>query len=488
MTDKNFKEKTISGLKWNTLNRIVGQVFTLVIGIVLARILSPKEFGILGMVTVLTGFANIFVDFGFTSAIIQNKESGVRHWSSVFWINLIVSVVIAVLFSWLAPFVAEFYGVPELKNLTVVVSWTFFLQSFNLVQLSLLQKELRFKELTIIGLAAQLIAGVIAIWAAYKGYSYWSLVIRQYIVIIVTIIGAWLFSKWLPRFILDRSALKELVQFTLPLVGTKSMNYWTRNADNLMIGKILGEGPLGIYNQAYRLMLLPLQNISSVISGVMFPAYSLIQDDKERVKKIYLQITRAIAFITFPAMFGLCVVAEPFILTLLGEKWKEVIPILQILAPIGATQSLGTLAGNIFLSQGATDQQFKIGLFVKPYTILLMFLGIYLGGLMGIAIGYFIATLTMMPVMYYFMGRLINLSLKEIFFNLARILFASILMALTLLLLDLTITHVWGNLIRLSCLVACGMVIYGGLVLLLKVNIYKTVIHQIRGNKNESIT
>lgn len=484
MSDKqSFKQKTVKGLKWNILNRGLRQVIGLVTSIILARLLSPKEFGLIGMVTVFSGFIMVFVDFGFTSAIIQNKNSDTRHWSSVFWLNLLLSVIFSVLLTLLAPVIANFYDKPILSTVTILIAWTFVFQAFNMVQRTLLKKKLQFKQLAIIGVIAELVGGIVAIIAAYQGLSFWSLIIKLYITILITNIGLWVITKWKPQMTFDKSAIKELLDFTLPLMGTQSLNYWTRNVDYLMIGKVLGDGALGIYAQAYRLMLAPLQNISSVISSVMFPAYSLIQDDKERIKTTYLQITRAIAFITFPVMFGLCVVAEPFILLLLGPKWAEVVPILQILAPLGATQSLGTLNGNIFLSQGATKLQLKVGGVVKVIVITSMMIGLYLGGLKGIALGYFLSSISMAFILYHYMGGLINLSIKEILNNLSRIFFASITMVLIIFIFDMYVSHSWGNMMRLGSLVGIGVGIYGLMVKTLNIKELEAVLKQLKNKE-----
>ncbi|THH36365.1 MOP flippase family protein [Neolewinella litorea] len=455
-----FRKKTISGLKWNAVSRGVVQVSTIVLGIVLARLLSPAEFGLIAMVTVLTGFGSVFVDFGFTSAIIQNKSSDQRHWSSVFWLNLSVSILIAVVLCFSAPYIADFYNEAELRLVTIVIAWTFVFQSFNLVQEALLRKRMEFKQLTIIRIVAQLVGGGAGIYAALIGMSYWSLVVKEYATILCTNVGIWYISSWRPGWILEKSAIREMVSFSLPLMGSQTLNYWTRNADNLMVGKVLGENALGVYSRAYTLMLLPLNNISNVISGVMFPAYSQIQDEKERIKRIYLRITRVIGYLTFPMMFGLCVVAEPFIALLLGPQWMGVVPVIEILAPLGAVQSISTLEGNIFLSQGATRLQFVTGIISKVVMVGAMAVGLYLGGLTGIAWAYLLSSTTVAFFMFHYMGKLIDLSLYEICENLFTVLLAAVTMAVSVWLLDRIFLNSWPDLSRLLLLVSSGAGIY----------------------------
>jgi O-antigen/teichoic acid export membrane protein len=452
-----FRKKTISGLKWNAVSRAVIQLSTIVLGVILARLLSPAEVGLVAMVTVLTNFGTVFVDFGFTSAIIQNKQSNSSHWSSVFWLNLSVSLLISIGLSLSAPLISNFYDEPLLRDVTIVVAWTFICRAFNLVQESLLRKNMDFKSLTRIRVSAQVAGGGAGILAAYYGLSYWSLVIKEYTAILIMNIGVWYVSNWRPRWLMERSAIKEMLGFSLPLMGSQTLNYWTRNADNLMVGKVLGDSALGVYSRAYDLMLLPLNNISNVISGVMFPAYSQIQDDKDRIKRIYLQITRLIAFVTFPMMYGLCVVAEPFVSLLLGSQWMGVVPIIQILAPLGAIQSISTLEGNIFLSQGATRLQFITGVISKVFMITAMVVGLYLGGLEGIAWAYLISSTVASFFLFHYMGKLIRLSVSDIAKNLLPVFLAALLMAFTVWATDFYVLYSFADLFRLTGLVLVGI-------------------------------
>lgn len=460
-----FKSKTVSGLKWNLTNRLSSQFLSLVLGIILARLLSPEEFGIIGMVTVFSGFAGVFVDFGFTSAIIQNRDSDSRHWSSVFWLNIGISLSLAVLFSLFAPLMADFFEQPLLKNVTIAIAWTLFISSFGLVQMSLLKKALKFKEIASIDLISQLMAGVIAITAAYNGFSYWSLVIQIYISSILRVGLFWIRSNWHPSFVLDRGAINELVGFSLPLIGMKSTHYWTHNIDSLIVGKVLGDSALGIYSRAYSLMLVPLQSISRVISSVMFPAYSLIQDDPDRIKRIYVSINRVIALITFPMMFGLVVTAEPFIYVLLGEKWTGVIPIIQVLAPLGAWRSVHSLSGNVFMARGKTNLLFRITLPSSFFVAVSMLFGIYTYGLIGLAVAYSISSLIIGLALDFYLKKIIGLGFVKNLGSLLPIFIAAGIMTITVFLADVYYFNSFPNLLRLICLVVIGIAIYGGALL-----------------------
>ena len=200
------------------------------------------------------------------------------------------------------------------------------------------------------------------------------------------------------------------------MVGTQSVNYWSRNADNLLIGRFLGADVLGIYSRAYSIMMLPLSRVSGVISSVMFPSLSIIQDDLARVKKIYLKVSRVIAFFTFPMMGILIVVAEPFVKLVLGEQWLGMVPVLQILSIVGALQSVATLNGNIYMSQGKTALDFKVNVVSNFIIVLAFFIGVQYG-ILEVAWAYLIAIIIILLPQWYIMGRLISCQLLEIIKN-----------------------------------------------------------------------
>lgn len=447
-------------MKWNLANRFLSQILSLVIGIILARLLSPEEFGIVGMVAVFTGFAGIFVDFGFTSAIIQNKDSDSRHWSSIFWLNLIMSIIIAVVFTFMSPLIANFFDQPLLLYVSIAISWTFLIQSFGLVQGSLMKKDLRFKELASIEVVAQIVAGIVAIAAAYNGWSYWSLILQQYISSIMRGILIWSRTNWRPRAIIDWSAIKEMMGFSLPLIGMQTTHYWTHNIDSLIVGKVLGDTALGIYGRAYTLMLVPLQAISRVVSSVMFPAFALIQDDPERIRRTYISINRVIALITFPMMLGLIVTAEPFVRLLLGEQWMGVVPIIQILAPIGAWRSVHSLSGNIFMARGATKLLFNITLPSSFLVAAAMLIGVYTNGLIGLSIGYCFGSLVIGLALDFYLNRLIGLAMATNLQSLLPIALAAILMAGTVYFSDMLYLNICTDILRMILLVSIGVTSY----------------------------
>ncbi len=474
-----IQQATIRGIAWNVVSRTGRITIRFGIGIILARLLSPREFGLVAMVTVITNFANIFAELGFSAALIQKKDINPEHLSSVFWLNLGAGFFLMMLFMAGSPLVAIFYEEPVLIPLTMLISTNFLISALNIVQNTLLTKSLDFRTLSIVEISAVGISGTVAVIMAYTGFGVWSLAVQSVILSSVTAILLWKFSNWYPSFTFKWHAVQDLLGFSMNLFGTQLLNYWVRNIDYVLIGKFLGTNPLGVYNRAYDLMLFPLNNVSRVLSRVMFPSFSIIQEDKKRVKNIFLKVTRTIALVTFPLMLGLFVTVDVFVITLYGTKWVEMIPILRILCLVGLMQSIGTLNGNLYLSQGRADLQFRVSLVVKIIGIT----GIVIGlkwGIIGVAIGYAITSVINAYPAFYFAGRLVNLTYWELLKNLAGIFICALFMAILVaglgLMLPSTFPH-WAMLLVQAC---CGIIIYVFLIHIFKLQAYHEIYHLIR--------
>lgn len=467
--------KILNGLKWSGISQIVIQVFTFSIGVVLARLLTPLDYGLLGMVFVFTGFAAIFVDMGLGSALIQKKNLEESHINTVFFMNMAAGTLLTLIMFLLAPFIAEFYSNPKLKLITQVLSLNFFLGSLSTVQRALISKSLAFKKLSQVDISTNLISGVISILMAYLGYGVWSLVFQNLLGRILSSIIIWKLSPWSPKPQFSQTAFKQLFGYSGNLIGFEMLNYWVRNLDNLLIGRYVGTGALGIYTRAYSLMLLPISQITSVISRVMFPALSALQDDLPKVKNIYLKTINIIAFVSFPMMIGLFVVADHFILAVYGSKWHSVVPILEMLCFVGLIQSVTTTIGWIFNSQGKTNVQFRWAIFSSIFRCTSFAIGIR-WGVEGVAAVYLLGTLLLAVPSLMLAGRIIHLSLKEILSSLFPTFLIAALMGAAIYLLKILLNRYLENhLISLFALCLAGGVIYFLLATALKIKPYKEV-------------
>lgn len=482
----NFRQQTLHAASWSVAGQIALQVLRFGMGIVIARLLTPRDFGLMGMITVVTGFAALFAELGFGAALIQKPNVTEKHLSTVFWVNLAGGATLGLLVFLSAPALARFYSEPMLEPLTAVVSLTFFIRSLNIVQQTLLTKRLAFRSRAIIDTAAALVGGGIAIGMAFGGFGVYCLAAEALVTASVTALALWFSSAWRPRWILDTRALRDLSGFSLHLLGTNSLNYWARNVDNLLIGKFLGSEPLGIYARAYSVMMFPLQNVSSVLARVMFPALSIIQKDGARVANAYLRMSRAVALVTFPLCAGVSLTAEPFVFTLFGARWVEVIPVLRVLSLVGMIQSIGTLNGSLYLSQGRADLQFRVSIFAKLVTIAALVAGLPFG-VMGVALGCAVATLINIGPTFYFAGRLVGVGWSDLAKNLSGVSVVTAVMALGVLGTSSVLPSLRPE-IELLIEVSVGAVLYIGLVFAFKVQAASDFLGVVRGRRARATT
>lgn len=412
-----LKARTLSALSWSATTQVSHQVLRFGISIVLARLLSPAEFGLFAMLAVFTGFVKQFGSLGFGASLVQKQNVRPEHLDTVFWINVATGLVLAGVLAACAPLIATFYNEPILRGVTIVVGLSFVIRSLNVVQSAMLQKQLDFRRLFWLDLVATVIGGATAIALALKGYGVWTLVFDMLVTTAVSVVIMWSSSSWRPSLRFDASALRELFGFSGNLMASNAVTYWSRNFDTLLVGKYFGDVSAGVYNRAYQLMMLPMTQVTSVLTRVMFPALAAIQDDIPRVRAVYLQATRIISLLTFPLMMLLMVLAEPTIIFLYGEKWRASIPLFQILCIAAVAQSVGTTVSWIYSSQGRTDIQFKWILIATPLRITSFIVGIQ-WGVMGMTIAY---VLTGYLITFYpswsIPGKLIGLKFSEMVRN-----------------------------------------------------------------------
>ena len=355
--------------------------------VILARLLSPEDFGLLGMILVFTGIAKLFSELGFGAALIQKTELEEGHLSSVFWLNIAVGLILTILVYMSAPWVASFYNEPRLILLVRAISISFVIAGFGVVQKAMMTRKMQFKLLAIIQLLSVFITGIITVLMAFSGYGVWSLVVQLISVSFLGVVFLWLLGEWRPKFIFKAAALKDMISFSANLLGAQLLNYGVRNFDYLLIGRYVGSSGLGVYTLAYKFMLLPINQVSRIIGRVMFPALSQIQDDNQRIKRIYLRANRVIGLLTIPLMFGMIVVARPLVLTIVGPNWEAVIPVLQILCLVGIKQPVGSTTGWLYQAKGRTDLMLRWNFISMAITIAAFIIGIR-WGIIGVATAY----------------------------------------------------------------------------------------------------
>ena len=371
--------KTLSGLKWSGFSQFSIQIINLILNIILARLLSPYEFGIIAMITVFVSFMDLFKDFGFGSVLISQKNVDDLDYSTVFWVNVMTGVILAFLLYISRTLVSSFYNEPILEKLISVISLIFVVQAFNFIQVIKIKKKLEYRKLSIAGILSTVFSGLIGIIFAITGFGVWSLIFKSLTFTVIYLILIWILSSWRPSFKFSIARFKFYLKSGLALISTKVVNYFSKNIDSALIGKFLGASPLGIYNRAFSIMSYPVHQITGVLSSVLFPSLSIIQNDIKRVKEIFVKATQITSFIIFLILGLLFINAREFVLLLLGERWEELIPILKILIFPAALQSICLLTENIFRSQNKYVLEFKLNTINTFFTIIAIVIGLQFG-------------------------------------------------------------------------------------------------------------
>lgn len=422
-----FASFAFNSIKWSGFSQFGRQFFQIITSIILARLLLPEDFGLIGMAFIVIGFLNIFKDLGTSAAIIQKENISERLLSSVFWLNVIIGLTISIIVFSLSNFINLLFNDNRVGPILSVMSVSFLITSVGNVHQAILEKKLLFKKLAKIEIIAIFISSLLGILFALKGFKVWSLVIQNLSALAITSVLLWFGEKWYPRTFINLNELKSLFRYSGFLTGFNIFNYLFRNVDNFLIGKYIGAKNLGYYNLAYRIMLYPMQSITIVITRVMFPLYSRINTDHERLRAMYIKVAQAITLITFPLMIWLMVVSKELILNVFGKNWQPAEILILILAPVGMIQSIDGTVGSIYQSTGRTDIMFKWGLYSGIFSIIVFIIGLH-WGVIGVAFAYLIFTVLLLIPGLYLPFRLIDLKVSFFLKNLVRIFLISLSM------------------------------------------------------------
>jgi len=390
-----LKQKTISGVAWNGVGNVARQILQLLSMVVMARFLTPEDFGVYAILMIFVYFMQIFASMGTAQVVIHLNNPSQRMLSSIFFFNIAVGIILFVVMFVAAWPIAYFFDNDSLVHLLQIVGLTFIITTVSLVQKALLEKTLYFKRVVTIETSALAIASTAGILAAVNGLGIYSLIIHTLINATLLSLGLWLNSHWKPSLICRLDDIKQVLGYSFNLTGFSTINYFARNADTFLIGKFIGASPLGVYNIAYKIMLYPLENVSRVIVRVLFPAFSSVKHDNVRFKNGYLKAISFIALVTFPLMAGLFAVSENFVALVFGDKWEGMATLLMILAPIGMMQSIVTTVGSIYTAKGTTSLMFKIGAANAAVSVISFLAGLPFG-VNGVAIAYGMSNILML--------------------------------------------------------------------------------------------
>ena len=313
------------------------------------------------MATLAIGLISLFRDLGTASAVIQKRDLNQHLLSSLFWVNVGIGFAGTALCFLSAPVAARIFREPAVVSVVRVLSVSFLIGSLTNIHAALLNRSMTFKKISLIDISSSVVGLGVVVTLACLHAGVWSLVAGTLTSAAISSILFWATSDWQPSLLFSWTEVRSVMNFGLNLSAFNLFNYFARNSDNAIVGRYLGSAALGFYQLAYNIMLFPVQGIAQVLTQVMFPAFSEIQHDNERFRRVYLRTCSSIALITFPLMAGAAILAEPLIKTVYGPRWANVIPVLTILAPVGLVQSILTTVGQIYTAKGRTDLMFKVG-------------------------------------------------------------------------------------------------------------------------------
>ena len=393
----------LSSAKWNALSQFFKIFIQLVNMVYLATIIPPSEYGIMAMAAVVINLGVLLRDLGTASAIIQRKVLPAALVNSIFWLNVFLGIFLCLVVAGTSPLVAQLYDQIELKNVLFLLSITFPLSSCAAVHLALLERESKFKKISLIEVSSSLFSVVIAIIMANLGFGVYSLVAQSIIMNLSSAILFWKISGWRPNIPTKYMwvHLKDIFSFSANLSVFNIINYFSRNADSFIIGRYMSIVVLGSYNLAYRIMLFPLQSLTFVATRSLYPVLSHHQDDNKKIASIYLNCTFFVLFLSAPLMSGIAVLSVPFVNWVFGPQWHITANILTWLAPIGIMQSVLSTTGSVFMAKNKTRTLLYLGIFGTLLQLTSFIIGAKLDIVSFVKL-YFIANvINFFPAMYF---------------------------------------------------------------------------------------
>lgn len=403
-----LKDKAISGVKWNAIGRFSTQGVNFIIGLILARLLSPSDYGVVGMVGIFFAIAQTFIDSGFGSALIRKNDCTDTDYSTAFYFNVIVGLVCCILLWIASPLIADFFNTPILKDLVKVMSLNMFVSSFAIVHGTKLTHAVDFKSQSIVNLLTAVLSGTMGIFMAYKGFGVWSLVFQQLIATVLRVVLLVAITKWFPKRLFSKASFKYLFNFGSKILTASILHTIYANMTTLIIGKFYTAKDLGYYSRGESLATYPSTNITGILQSVTYPVLSKIQDDDEHLIQSYRKLISMTSLVIFFGMFLLAALAKPLIVTLLTDKWLDAVIYLQIFCFAYMFDHICALNLNILYVKGYSNLVLKLEVIKKTISISMILAAVPFG-VMAICIARALYTQIAVVINTYYTGKLFGL-------------------------------------------------------------------------------
>lgn len=412
MAEESLRKQAVRGVGWSFADSMLGQGITFIVGLVLARLLSPDEYGLIGIITIFITVFNNIVDSGFSNALIRKNDATDKDYNTMFLVNMGISVVLFGLMFLCAPFIAQFFARPELTALCRVMGIVVVINALSIVQNTVLTKRLDFKTKTKASFISSIISGVVGIVMAYSGYGVWALVGQHISRQLLNTICLWIFNRWFPNFTFSIVSFREMWKFGWKLLVSAMIDTTWKEIYQVVIGKCYSPATLGLYTRASQFASICSSNLTTIIQRVSYPALSKMQDDRARLKNGYKRVIKTTMLVTFTLMLGLGGCAKSLILVLIGEQWLPCVPMLQIVCFSMMFYPLHALNLNMLQVQGRSDLFLKLEIIKKCIAVIPLLLGVFIG-IYWMLIGSVITVIFALYLNAYYSGPYLKYSIWE---------------------------------------------------------------------------
>lgn len=376
---ESLKNKAVHGAKWSFIDNIANYGVAFVVGLILARLLTPAEYGIMAMIAIFIAISNSIIDSGFSNALIRKVNIERVDYNTVFFFNLVVSVVLYVLLYATAPFISTFFKEPILVDVLRVIGWALIINALAIIPRTILVKRIDFKTQTKVSVISSVFSGLVGIGMALTGWGVWSLVGQQLSRQILNSLCLWVFCKWIPVWEFSVKSFKELFSFGYKLLLSGLLDTLYKNIYYVIIGRFYSPAQLGQYTRAEQFNTIFSSNLTGVVQRVSYPVLSSIQEDEERLYEAYRRVIKTTMLVTFACMLGLAAVARPLIIILIGDKWLPAVGFLQIICFAGMLYPLHAINLNILQVKGRSDLFLKLEVIKKIIAIGPIVIGVFYG-------------------------------------------------------------------------------------------------------------
>ena len=454
--NSSLKTQATKGMIWSAIDKFASQAGQFVIGVVLARLLMPKDFGLIGMLSIFIAVSQSFIDSGMGSGLIQKKNRTEADFSTVFIFNFAVSIFFYLLLFFTAPLIADFYNMPQLVLLTRVLSINIIISSLAIVQRSQLTINIDFKTIAKVNVISVLLSGIVAVYFAYIGWGVWTLVIQRIVGSVVSVFMLWVLSKWKFSLVFSKQSFKELFGFGSKLLLAGLYAQIFKNVYNIVIGKAYSASELGFYTRAKTFAESASGTVTSILHQVSYPILASLQDDKKRMVSVYRRLIRMTTFFIFPAMTLLALLAEPLVRLLLTDKWIPVIVLLQWMSFARIFYPISGINMNILNAMGRSDLFLKVDLSKFPIAVVALIITIPLG-VKAIVIGHVVTSCVSFFINAYMPGKLFGYGAFKQLRDMMPIFIATGIMTLMVVLINYFIDML---LLKLIIGVGVGIVTY----------------------------